>query len=201
MAQTHYLSFDATGYIVGYAPGHWTTDWEGEDPTEDSPPAPLGSHARNVRDYLLGPDSPGTAIGLIEFTCACDALDADCPHVQERVADYYVADPEGTPALTAKPALTILVDDVSHDPNDPTEIEKTPGASVTLKLQAAVPDDTAVTLKRSGAALYGSDPVLTFDSGETNEVTLTAPAQGLVGELVARTLLVQPTIVRILGWA
>ncbi len=194
MAQTHYLWFDASGKIVGISPGHWT-DWSGMDPTDD-PPA--DTHGKNVRDSMINDVG---AIGGISHACACTPGDTDCPHANEGYADYYVDDPEGTPVLTAKAALTILVDGVSVPVNDGTPIEKTPGASVTLKLQASVPDDTAVTLRREGAVIYPSDPVLTFTAGETNEVTLTAPGQGQVGGLSVCETLVRPVRVNLLGWA
>ena len=194
MTQTHYFWYDNTGRIRGAAPGHWTTDWDGDDPT--SPDCAEGTHARSVRDFMLGPDSAGDIVGGIEYTCPCDPLDDTCVHVNNALRDYYVSG--GT--LTLRPTLTILVDDVSHPPRDATPIQKSPGSSITLRLQATVPDDTQITLSRQGAVISPDDPVLTFTSGETNTINLTAPGQGQIGAVFGEGLLIQPVVVRLLGW-
>jgi len=192
MAQDHYLWYDATGEIKGLSLGHEA--WDG-DPL-GTPDA--GTHAKNCQDNQL--TDLGMTGGFIH-SCACDLGDYDCPHAAEGINLKYVDDPLGTPALTDKPALTILVDAVSHGVNDRTPINKTPGASVTLKLQATVPDGTEILLRRDGASVYGSDPTLTFTSNETNEITLTAPNQGELGGLLGTSKLMRPVVVPILGWA
>ena len=195
MAQTHYLWHDSSGRICGVSPGHY--GWGGEDPTD--PGVSADTHAYNVRDFMLNGAGMGIT-GGIDHACACAPGDDACQHAEEGFRDYYV-DVGGTGLLTAKAALTILVDGVSHPVHDGTPIQKTPGATVTLKLQAAVPDGTEITLQRAGGAIYGSDPTLTFTSGETNEINLTAPAQGAEGGLYGISKLVCAVIVNLVGWA
>lgn len=193
MAQTHYLWFDSNGEIKGISPG--TLAWDG-DPLSGTPTDP--SHAKNCRDNQI---TENGLAGGVSDSCACDLGDYSCTHAGEAQKTKYVADPLGTPALTSKPALTILVDAVSHPEDDATPINKTPGATVTLKLQATVPDGTTVTLKRDGALVAENDIVLTFTSNETNQVNITAPAQGQLGGLYGVGKLVRPVVVNLLGWA
>jgi len=194
MTMTHYLFHDANGELTGYAPGFMA--WDG-DPLASSPPPEIGTHARNVRDNMLG--NMGCTDGVSE-DCACDLGDYDCSHAQQYLNEKYV-DVGGTDALTDKPALTILVDGVAHPEFDQTPIPKTPGSTVTLKLQATVPDGTQVTLKSEGAAVVQGDQVLTFTSNETNEIDMVAPSQGALGGLIGKSKLIRLVIVPILGWA
>ena len=202
MAQRHYLWYDADGRILGISPGHY--GWETDDLTPLDPDAPGGSHAMNVREYMLDLPSAEVAtlgfglIGGVESPCACE-LGVECRCADDVYADYYVD--TGGPTLVEKTALTILVDDVAHPTNNATPFARAPGSLVTLKVQGALPDGTQLTLGREGAITAQSDPVLTFTGGETNTVTLTAPGQGQVGGVVGISKLLRPVWVMLLGWA
>jgi hypothetical protein len=188
MAQKHFLFFDDAGIIIGYAPGHWISpDWNNTMPPTDPSAQPE--------------EGNGVSIGGIELLCSCPEYDATCLCAIDGVNNHYVEDPEGTPVLTEKPPVTILVDNSPHPVNDPALINKPPGSWVNLKLEANIPDGHQIAFIKSDALLSTDDITLTFNNGSTESVLLKAPAQGLVGRIGGTSKYVSPVVVSILGWA
>jgi hypothetical protein len=174
-------------------------DWDNEDPTD--PNCAMGTHSRNVRDFMLGPASAGNIIGGTSIICACPALDDTCPHATEGGHNYYIDDPLGTPTLVEKASFTVLLDGVPQSNINPSPVDKPPGSWVNLKLEGPVEDGYQITLALTEVSLAASDIVLTFDNGSTNSVLLRVPPQGLVGRAHGISLHVRPVVIAIRGWA
>lgn len=173
--------------------GGWPVD---ADPTEVTPSDAMAAVARANAvaevDYA----------GIIAYDCPCaDGTElADCPHSNDRCLDSY----HNAGVVTAKPATVIDVDLATVTPNTAAvPLDKTPAATVNLKLvMAGVPDGATVDVTfLGGAALHASLPqVLTFTSGETNVLALTAPAQGVVGGVHLRGKHMTGSDLHVRGW-
>lgn len=173
----HYLRFDATGKLVGE---HKFTGGfpEGCDP---SCPDTTDETALWIRGQYPDTDS------YFEYVCPCPSNVRFCKCAQTRTADSYLA---GGTVLTPKPVITLVVDSLSVDQNTlDSPLVKVPGASITFQLAGAdVPDGTVVEIRRASGGLLpdlaASFPFnLTFTTGVTEQVTLTAPLHGFTGGL------------------
>lgn len=174
-----YLYLKADGSILGYA--SWDGGFPaGVDPSEASPSNP---HAASVKAHIEAlPDFAR----WFPYDCPCPEGSGTCEHSVNRVKDSY-GDGGSPEALVTKPSLSMVVDGVTQASNDEsTPLDKTPGAAVTFKLTGNVPDGTTVNLSYlSGSEIAQSFPVvLTFTSNQTNQINLTAPAQGNKGSII-----------------
>ena len=138
--------------------------------------------------------------GIVEFSCPCTI--EDCPEgictcpTNKRNDAYYCTINN---CLVDKPTTSVLVDGVVYVSGD--SIVKVPTVPFTVKVTGAgIPDGSTAILSQASLHPTGQH-TLTFTEGVTNEVTLTAPAQGITGNIGISGVLVCPTYLSIKAFA
>jgi len=198
----HWLIYDNDGLILGAErhPDGWPA---GVDPNDAGTSNAAAMNSRTRLD-ASEPQHLPTMAGWVLYECPCvsDSNPGNCLCVEARIADSYRA---GDNVLT-KPTIDLVVDGVVTPPTTlSTPVDKVPGAAVTLKLvvdTGAVDDGHQVVLRRAGTPhLSQADVILTFTGGETNQVNLVAPGQGMIGCLRGISSRVASKHLHIRGWA
>jgi hypothetical protein len=120
-------------------------------------------------------------VGWVLFDCGCDVaagrLVRDCKCVTNRFSNSYVDMTVKT--LKPKPTRSVYIDGVLI--NDKDVVTKNPGAAIKLKIVSAdMETGQIVECGQKGPVDVAPEATwqMTFSSGETEEKTLTAPAQG-----------------------
>lgn len=175
----HWHWYTTTGAIGGEAvmDGGWNPAIDFNNPNEPDETAQL------VRKLYVG--LPGFA-GFIAHDCACPSKHrwCDCARKRTDVKFIDLSDPQN-PTAQNKVGFTIIIDDqvVAHGSMN----DKSPGATVSVKLTGDVEDGAVVQLVEHPAnvvhVMESSPVALTFVGGETNVATLTAPLKGFVARL------------------
>lgn len=170
----HYLWYKTDGSFGG--PLTYQAGWPaGMDPSDPDDTDPLV--VSNRENAEAQPDYDG----ILGYDCACTPPPDFCQCGVDRVGDSYAG---GTPkVVTTKTAVVLELATVAESSNDYTNpLDKTPSASLTFKLTGSQADGETAELVQIGPALHASLPqTLTFTAGETNEITLKVPAQGVAG--------------------
>lgn len=188
----HYFKVRADGSISGVAVtgGGFTDDLDLSDELNQHPYVlSFREFAQQEEDFLK----------FMRWDCPCPPEDEDCPCAHMNFVDFYY---DGV-ALIEKVPITVTLDGVDQaEPRTTEPLDYPPGTSVTMTIRAAVPDGTTVLVEPRGrASILQSGELLTFTSGETNPVTLKAPAQGTIGRVIGGNKLVRQFSVSIRGWA
>ena len=186
----HFMRVDADGRLIGVTirVGGFDEDHALTDPSCAHPLA---------LDQWKAANTVPNFDRFVEYVCSCDSSVEICPCPHTCLVDNYA---EGS-VLTAKPALTVLVDDVPLPELIATgPLLRTTGTTISLKLQGSAPDGHQVTLKPAGtAAIIPAEVVLTFNGGETDTVSLTAPATGMSGKVFSISKYVRQFLVQLKG--
>lgn len=194
----HFLGLDADNNLISTHThktyqtglGGWAEDFDLDNPNSENPVV-IGykqrlKNKKIVRWKLLDcPCSPSKGV------CGC-ASQARC---SMRVDD--------NDALVPKPTCGFVIDGAPYDPN--AALDRPPGTAMTLKIAGAeVPDNTTVTLAQGTQIqlMQTQEPSieLTFNGGETEEVTLYAPTHGLTGRVQAHGTHTCPMMFKVRGW-
>lgn len=193
----HYFSYDANGQLIGiHVHSHAGTKlngWGADCCLED----PDCEHhvAKHLREKILGSTA---AVGFIPYNCSCSPTEQECQCTSLIVATKRVS--EGVLVSKVRGAFVKGGEILPEN----TVLTQTPGEKFLMKMVAVgVPNGTTVRLiDRPGVALFSPSPVdLTFTDGETPEIEVTTPAQGLTGYLLAISGLTIPLQLAIRGWA
>jgi hypothetical protein len=157
-------------------------------------PDTVHPYAQELRNEFI------TKQGLVAcyaVECGCDPEEEPlCRCGAEAVRDCYV----NNGVLTAKPAMTLKL--AGQSIQSGVMQDRTPGSSAQFKIECAVPDGHQIELLPYQAAITQSAPVtLTFTNGVSNEVSVTTPAQGLVGGLAGMSKFLGNVILILRGWA
>jgi len=196
----HFFSYepDGTLYQQVVIKGGFPDDCNIDDPACTHP---LSIHIREVQARLQAkPDNPWTHSGMVKFECPCDESEGVCGCAPvKRLDAFWCTD---TDCLRDKPAIDVLIDGspVAHD----ARITRYPNQLFTCKVVAETPSeipDGAIATLWSAEMLEDGEITLTFTGGQSNEVTLRAPAQGITGKLVMLGLHVKVHRVFIKGFA
>ena len=195
----HWLWYKTDGEIGGDITigGGWDTALDFDDDA---------STDATVIDNRAGYTGKTGFSGFIAYDCPCPATDVWCEHPAKKVNEGRV-DTTG-PTLEDKPVMQLQLDavDIAHD----SQTDKVPAATVTLAIDEAVastiPDAVQVRVANipGWAELLETSPQdVSFTSGSTPDVTLKAPAQGLVGAVSVKPLNPKNTVgqrVKVRGW-
>jgi len=168
----HYIWYKADGAIGGQEVhgGGFPNDCDLTDPDTQNP---LAQQLRANR-IRLNPEFAG----YLAYDCSCDPSEVWCQCPYHKQATSYVDDGE----IVARPTVTMVVDGVDTPSNTAdAPLLRTPGANLSIKFRAPeVPNGVQIVVPRQ--ASIGPDMVpnwpitFTFDGGETNSITLYAPA-------------------------
>lgn len=188
----HYFKVGSDGTVIGVASidGGFTDELDLSDELNQHPTVVAHREFAQTEENFQG---------FLRWDCACPAEETVCHCPHKKFVDYYV----DNGALILKTPLTVVVDDADQaDLIAQTPLDYPPGTSVVVKLRAAVPDGTTVTVVGKGkASIIQADTVLTFTAGESTPVTLKAPAQGTIGRVIGSSRLIRQFSVALRGWA
>jgi hypothetical protein len=163
----------------------------GFDLDSDNPQEPLAQRLRALQ-VQHEPDFAG----FVAFDCAHpDDACCNCGAYATKTKYWDGA------ALASKPALVVKVNGevVSQPASETLPVPITPGEDFTLRVEAAVPDGTQLTLGSRMARMSLGEVVLTFAGGAA-EATLKGPAQGALAQVYGTDKLIRPFGVFIMGW-
>jgi hypothetical protein len=120
----------------------------------------------------------GDIVGFVEHICDCDSSEGYCMCCpQARVDNYYCFTDE---CLKEKHTGKFLVDGVEMTHKE--VLIRPPGNRFTVRLVGSdIPDGTTASFLHDKLHITDDRIQLTVQNGVSNEVTLTAPAQGLQG--------------------
>ncbi len=193
----HFLSYDTNGKLLGihtyvHQPsqlGGWPADYDLENPASTN---------ENVTAWKNGLKTPGID-GFVLYECPCSPTMKTCSCPSDRFADSYLDNGD----LTPRPASGLLID--NGPVSTGSTIDSPPGTIMKLKVTCAgAPDGSSVTIAQSPfvQVLDTSDATvdLAITSGETPEINLTAPAQGMCADLRIGGDHVQQMSLKIRGW-
>ena len=191
----HYFWYRTDGSIGGEMTfsGGFPATCDPSDPNTTEPTA-VGLRAKHTAE-------PEYA-GIVGWDCGCPGGGFTfCACCNDKVQNSIIVDGVLTPMTTPD----WMVDGVPAPGNDRSSaIDKTPSADVTLKLRSVgIPDGTEVDLRwGAGPEMHQDLPVLlTFTGGETQEITLRAPTQGMRAAVwVFERTLVPVTALHLRGW-
>lgn len=161
---------------------------------------PQSAHAQHLLSvYNKNQKTNETLDKIVVFECPCPPGSEEVCHCpSEKRLSAYCAN--GT--LTDKPATQLYIDGVSVT-ND-TRLSRYPNSLFVIKLVAddpqSIPDGETAQVY-SGAMLEDDVATMTFTNGETNTLTLRAPAQGITGSLAIIGRMVCKHNVHIKGFA
>lgn len=188
----HYYRVNTDGEIMGAigCDSRFPSDCDLTDP---GCMHPVSIQIRRYSETLPGFDR------IVAFNCACSHAETDfCQCAYMKRCDYYA---DGS-TLVEKPTLTILVDGnprpemISLSP-----IVATTGTVMKLKLQAAAPDGHQVEIHNPGSvSIIAETTTLTFNGGETEELSLVVPAHGATGSVLGLSKYVRQFKVQLKGW-
>lgn len=154
-------------------PGGWPMDLDFNNPQVQDPAV------QNIRTMRLS--TPGYA-GFLPFDCEC--VGDICSCALGFANTHLVVG--GT--LVEKPSYAISVDGAVIAPG--TQIDKTPGADISVSLSGAIMDGTVFDLAEpqgvSLSVLPTNPTALTFMNGVTNVVTIPAPPRLSIARLAIR---------------
>lgn len=188
----HYFKVNSSGFVTGVATqdGGFSDDLDLADDLSQHPD--VLAH----RGFAQADDDFD---GFLRWDCPCPPEEVTCPCPHKRFVDYYVENG----ALVEKVQLTVVVDGVEQpEAINATPLDYPPGTPVELKLRANVPDGTIATITPRGrASIAKSTTEVTFTDGESEPLTLSAPAQGTTGFVTGTGKKVRQFSVALRGWA
>ena len=189
-----YYAVKSSGEIIGVAETAGSFDEE-TDPTDELNMHHIAKHARDT--YTANPEFDKFVI----FECACPDSDVSCTCPTKNASKYYADN--GT--LVAKPLLSVIVDGESssfYEAKALPIIDRAPGSKVSIALSSTIEDSHIVRLRSGGqVSIIQGDMDLVFASGATQEIKLTAPAQGTSGRVFGQSKYVLPFSITVRGWA
>lgn len=194
----HFLSYDSSGKLLGihtYADGPsqlggWPADYDLENPDTTN---------ENVLAWKSGLKNQNVD-GFVLYDCPCSPTVKTCTCPSQRFSDSYLE----SGVLTPRPTSGLLID--GGPQTSGSTLDSPPGTVLKLKVTCATaPDGSKVSVTQLPVVqlLDTSDLTteVTLTSGETPEINVTSPAQGLCGELRITGDHVQPMSLKVRGWA
>ena len=186
----HYYWHDKTGAICSTVSGTLPVGCDIADPANTHPvAADIRSHHEAHPDFA----------GWVTYDCECspEVGHCECAHLNRVLVRV------DNGKLVVKPELTVLLDGVVHSGSNASEpVNRKPGSKSVVVLQGDIPDGHKVALRSSKHVhIIESLLTLTFNGGRTEPVTITAPAQGMVGWIYGQSGYLKPFGVHIRGWA
>lgn len=186
----HFLHYNIDGNIIGTesCAGGYGPDCDPNDPSNESPhSAALRELRKDIKD----------GAGWVSYECEC--LTSFCHCAAMRSMDSYVVD--GDLARKAIPTLWISGSQLQLTTYK-NPASRAPGSSLAVTIKADVPDGHQLELKNGKTVhILENDTTLTFTNGQSQPVTLVAPAQGMIGSIVGKSKLVKQFGLNIRGWA
>lgn len=189
-----YYAVKSSGEIIGVAETAGSFDEE-TDPTNELNMHHIAKHARDT--YAANSEFDM----FVPFECGCPDSDVSCICPTKNVGKYYTDN--GT--LLTKPQLSVTIDGETTSFNDATAlplIDRAPGSKISITLSSTIEDSHTVRLRLGGhASVIQSETDLVFTGGSTQEIQLTAPAQGTAGHVFGQSKYVVPFSITVRGWA
>ena len=195
----HYLSFNDQGHGVGIhsysrAVNETTSlrGWPEELALHDE--ASAHPYVQDTRTRWMA-DNPAIA-KLVAYDCDCPPTETNCQCASRHFHESRLVGGAMVPRFTI--AFTVNASAVV------APINRVPGTRVVVRLVSAdVPDGTVVLVQqeRSVSVMLQDEVPLTFDHGQTPELILVAPGQGLTGRVLVRSPVCKSTELRLRGWA
>lgn len=186
----HFLHYNLDGNVIGTesCAGGYTTDCDPNDTNNES------SHSVTLRDLRKDVED---GAGWVGYDCECISS-SFCHCAAMRAMDSYVVDGN----LTRKAVPTLWVGGVQlHLTTYKNPASKPSGSSFAVTIKADVPDGYQLELKNGKTVhILESDTTLTFTNGQSQPVTLVAPAQGMIGSIVGKSKLIKQFSLNIRGW-
>lgn len=192
-----FLGLDASGNLISTHThrtwktglGGWSEEFDLDNPNSANPDVAEFKAAMRNKNIVQ----------WVAYDCPCPPTNGTCSCASARRVDHRW---DGN-SLVAKPQCGLLVDGAPYVPD--SVIDRAPEQELLLKVAGAeVPNDATVSIIQDDQPrlLDTSERriELTFQDGETGEVSAYAPAQGMVGRLLAYGPYTAPLKLRVRGW-
>lgn len=187
----HYIRYDSDGELVGCDTR--TYGWaSGADPRDAGSTDEVAQWLRKYRT-----ESGTPFAGWVDYDCPCSRSVQTCACAHRFAPDHYF----NGQVLFPKPALSIELDEATISDS---RITASPGAILRLVLLAQTPEGHAVEIAdypTASARLLEQPTTVSFSSGRSAMVELTAPPQGVSGTISGRSKYVRGFALTVLGWA
>ena len=169
----HYLGYRADGSFASVHTFHG--GWPVEKDLCDAETTDVV--AKKLRDRMM---SESDVVGFVCVECECPSEVGSCSCASHKFSENYVKDG----AMVARPVTTKMQLD-GGDVENKARLARAPGTKLQFRVVAPdVPDGQTANVSIHGAVLnLEINHVLTITAGVSDEIELTAPAQGAVGSL------------------
>jgi len=193
----NYMSYDSSGRLVGiHTHRHAGTGMSGFASDcrleNQNCPNPL---SKWFRENVVGKNG---VVGFVAYNCPCSPTKQDCTCVNHAYATSRVVDG----VLVAKHSIALLVNGDLVEAG--TTIKAPPGTKMQVEVVAVgIADGATVDVHQRSTVAITEDPIttLTFSNEKSNAIEVTAPAQGMVGQITFTGLELIASALNVRGWA